>query len=272
MRAAAMAAALLFSAIDLPEGNAYARRLLDKQRHREEILDRYTYDLLAVREDLDGAGAVKESHRRRYEIFFVRGRPVRRLVEEDGRPLSRARQQREDREAQELAEAVRSGRTIAERPGLRLASLLDRYDFRSVRRDEVGGRSAIVLEFSPRPGAGKGDDDGVLRAVQGRLWVDEAEEEIVRAELENLAPLKLRWGFGVSVSSLATRIEFRKVDDAVWLPAEDETVASGRVMLFKKFRTRFRRTYSGYRHFSVESTETPPSALPPPSPLPSPSP
>ena len=59
------------------------------------------------------------------------------------------------------------------------------------------------------------------------------------------------------MSSLSTRIEFRKVDDAVWLPAEDETIVSGRVMLFKKFRTRLRRTYGDYRRFSVDSEETP---------------
>jgi hypothetical protein len=256
MRAAALAAALLLSALDLPEGNAYARRLVEKQRHREELLDLYTYDVLTVREDLDGAGGVKASHRRRFEVFYVAGRPVRRLVEEDGRPLSSERQQREDREARELAEAVRSGRAVAERPGIRLASILDRYEFRSIRRDEVAGRSTIVLEFAPRPGARPDEDDGLLRSVQGRLWVDEAEEEIVRAEIENLAPLKPR-GFGVSVSSVATRIEFRKVDDAVWLPAEEETMAAGRFMLFKKFRTRFRRTYSGYRRFSVESSPSP---------------
>jgi hypothetical protein len=59
MRAAAVAAALLLWRADapLPDGNVYVRGLVDKQRHREDLLDQFTYDLLSVREDLDDAGA-----------------------------------------------------------------------------------------------------------------------------------------------------------------------------------------------------------------------
>ena len=271
MRAAAVAAALLLWRADapLPEGNAYVRGLVEKQRHREEILDQYTYDLASVREDLDEAGRVKERETRRYEIFFVKGRPVRRLVEEDGRPLSAARQQREDREAREMAEAVRSGRAVTEQPRVRLSAILDRYDFRAVAREDVAGRTAIVLEFQPRPGDLGLEGDRYLRRLGGRIWVDEAEQEVVRTEITNLAAIKVGSVLGASVSSLSTRIDFRKVDDAVWLPAEDETLVSGRALIFKKFRRRFRRTYGNYRRFSVESTE---SRSPIPSPIPSPSP
>jgi hypothetical protein len=260
MRPAALAALLLFppEAPSLPDGNAYVRGLVDKQRHREEALDLYTYDTLEARDELDERGAVKESRSRRYETFFVLGRPVRRLVEEDGRPLSPARQAREDRAAREVAEAVRSGRAVVERPGVRISAILDRYDFRAVGREGVAGRPAIVLEFAPRAGERKVENDRLLRRVHGRVWVDEQEAEVVRAELANLAPLKFGGGLGASVSSLSTRIEFRKVDDAVWLPAEDETIVAGRMLLFKKFRTRLRRTYGAYRRFSVDS-ETRPS-------------
>jgi len=270
MRAAAVAAALLLwrAGAPLPEGNAYVRGLVEKQRHREEILDQYTYDLASVREDLDEAGRVKERETRRYEIFFVKGRPVRRLVEEDGRPLSAARQQREDREAREMAEAVRSGRAVTEQPRVRLSAILDRYDFRAVAREDVAGRTAIVLEFQPRPGDLGLEGDRYLRRLGGRIWVDEAEQEVVRTEITNLAAIKVGSVLGASVSSLSTRIDFRKVDDAVWLPAEDETLVSGRALIFKKFRRRFRRTYGNYRRFSVESTE---SRSPIPSPIPSPS-
>ena len=273
MRAAAVAAALLLWRADapLPEGNAYVRGLVEKQRHREEILDQYTYDLASVREDLDEAGRVKERETRRYEIFFVKGRPVRRLVEEDGRPLSAARQQREDREAREMAEAVRSGRAVTEQPRMRLSAILDRYDFRAVAREDVAGRTAIVLEFQPRPGDLGLEGDRYLRRLGGRIWVDEAEQEVVRTEITNLAAIKVGSVLGASVSSLSTRIDFRKVDDAVWLPAEDETLVSGRALIFKKFRRRFRRTYGNYRRFSVESAESAsPPAAPSPSPIPSP--
>ena len=44
MRAAAVAAALLLwrAEAPLPDGNAYVRGLVEKQRHREAVLDQYT--------------------------------------------------------------------------------------------------------------------------------------------------------------------------------------------------------------------------------------
>jgi hypothetical protein len=258
VRSAVLAAALLVARAEtppLPEGNAYVRGLTEKQSRREELLDLYTYDTVEERDELDDAGHVKQRRRRRYETFFVLGRPLRRLVEEDGRPLSPERQAREDADARALAEAVRSGRAVVERPGVRLSAILGRYDFRATGREEVAGRTAIVLEFTPRPGPRELENDRLLRQVHGRLWVDEQETEVVRAEVANVAPLKIGLGLKASVSTFSTRIEFRKVDDSVWLPAEDETLAAGRAMLFKKFRTRVRRTYSSYRRFSVDSEE-----------------
>ena len=40
----------------LPEGNAYVRALVARQRHREEALNRYTYDMEEIEESLDAQG------------------------------------------------------------------------------------------------------------------------------------------------------------------------------------------------------------------------
>ncbi len=275
MRAAALAllAALLAALVaaeepPLPEGNAYVRSLLDVQRHNEEVLDRYTYDVLSVREELDATGRVKERQSRLHETFHVKGRRVRRLVAENGRPLSPERQAREDRTVREQVEAVRQGKVVTERPGLRLSEIIARYDFRTVGREVVSGRPALVFDFLPRPGKRSIDGDAVLRRLTGRIFVDEAERVIVRAELHNLETIKLAWGLGASVSSVTSHLEFRKVDDTVWLPHEEETVAVGRMLLFKGFRTRMRRTYSAFRHFDVDVEEE--GIRPVPSPSPSP--
>ena len=201
---------------------------------------------------------------------LLREGPARAAAGGGGRAASAppSEQAREDREARELAEAVRSGRAVSERPGVRLSAILDRYDFRAVAREDVAGRTAIVLEFQPRAGERAMEGDRYLRRLGGRIWVDEAEQEIVRTEIANLAPLKVGGGLGASVSALSFRIDFRKVDDAVWLPSEDETLVSGRALLFKKFRRRVRRTYGNYRRFSVDSEESP---SPSPSPSSSPS-
>jgi hypothetical protein len=244
----------------LPEGNAYVRGLAARQRQRAEVLDTYTYDLVSVREDLDGKGRVTRRRTQVYETFFVGGRPVRRLVSEDGRPLDGKQQARADREVEDRVEAIRKGEAAEERPGARLLVILERFDFRTAGREDIDGRTAIVLDFTPQPGKRDIEGDAALRHLVGRLWVDEAEREIVRAEIRNREPIKIAWGLGASVSSLEIRTEFRKVDGAAWLPVRDETLATGRFLLLKRFRTRITRSYGNYRKFDVDVQETvPPS-------------
>lgn len=239
----------------LPDGNALVRELATKQRRWEEVLNSYTYDMELVREELDKNERVKKRESRRYEVFYVKGRPVRRLVAEDGRPLPPDRQAKVDREAREKVEAIHEQRVANEAPFVRLSAILERYDFRAVGRETVDGRPAIVLEFSPLPGSRPLQHDQVLRSLAGRVWMDEAEREVVRAEVQNTKGVKFLGGLGASVSTVSGTFEFRKVGDTLWLPVRDETRAAGRMLLFKGFRTRVVRTYDNFRRFEVQSEE-----------------
>ena len=155
-----MTAALLIAgtllvpvAPSLPDGNALVRELAQKQRRWEEILNSYTYDVEVVREDLDKDDRVTKRESRRYEVFYVKGRPIRRLVAEDGRPLGAQRQAKVDREVKEKVDAVNEQRVAQEIPAVRLSAILERYDFRAVGREAMDGRPAIVLEFTAIPGS-----------------------------------------------------------------------------------------------------------------------
>ena len=86
----------LVTAAPLPDGNVFVQGLAEKQRAREALLDQYTYDSFNVKEDLDDKGGVKERHTRVYEVFYVQGRPVRRLVAEDGKRLEGKDRTRDD--------------------------------------------------------------------------------------------------------------------------------------------------------------------------------
>jgi hypothetical protein len=238
----------------LPEGNAFVRGLVGAQKRNEAAIDRYTYDLLEVREELDGKGAVKERKSRLSQVFHVKGRPVKKLVAEDDQPLSAARQAREDKEVSKRVEAIVKGESVSERPGLRLSVVMERFDFRSVAREDVNGRTALALDFAPRPGKRDLDSDNVLRRLSGRIWVDEAEREVVKAHLRSTGAVKFALGIGGALSTFDAVMEFRKLEDGVWLPRESRVEFSGR-KLFKSFRTRLTTVYDRYRRFEVQSEE-----------------
>jgi hypothetical protein len=254
-----MLAALLIAVVqgapsDLPEGNAFVRGLIGAQKKHEEALNRYTYDELEVREELDGKGAVKKRRSRLFEIFHVKGRPVRKLTAENDQPLSPGRKREAEREVAKKVADILAGATVAERPGVRLSTILERYDFRSVAREDVDGRAAIALDFAPRPGKRALQDDSRLRQLTGRIWVDEAEREIVRAHIRNLEPVKFALGIGGKIARLDLDLRFRKLEDGVWLPREIRGDFEGR-KLFSSFHIRNTQSFERYRVFEVQSEE-----------------
>jgi hypothetical protein len=262
MLGAVVLAFLTTATAALPDGNAFVQGLAAKQRAREELLNQYTYDSFNVKEDLDGDDAVKERHTRVYEVFHVLGRPVRRLVSEDGRRLEGKERAEADKRVEEQLEKIRKSAPTGEEDAVKLSEVLDRYDFRSVARDTVDGRPTLVLEFTPRPGKRDIDGDGQLRKLAGRIWVDETDHQLARAEIHNLGSLKLGWGLLASVGELRLRIDFQKVNGEAWLPMQEETLVSGRALLFLKgFRIRITRSFGNYRRFAVEVEEQP--ATPP---------
>jgi hypothetical protein len=256
----------------LPEGNAYVRSLIGPSGPgpQDEAINDYAYEFEEIREELNGKGQVTSRRSRRSQVYFVKGRPVRRLVSQDGVPLSAKKQAQEDRRAIEKSTAIREGRTIQERPGIRLSILFDRFDFKTLRRETRAGRETLVLAFSPRSGTDRKTEkrpaDALARVLEGTVWIDETARRVVRIEAKNQSGASAGVATGVRVGELVLVAEFQRLEgsvssggetDGVWLPTRTETVASGRAFLFRKFHVRQTTIYSNYRRFSVATEERP---------------
>lgn len=242
-------------AAPLPEGDAFVRGLLSSQRRREEALSRYSYDVSEAREELDRDGRVRKRRTRDFEVFVVRGRPVRKLVATDGRPLAGREREREERRVRELAQALAAGAAASEEPRVRLSKILERYRFATLGREPLEGRCAIAFDVTALPGDFPLERDSILRRLQGRLWVDEEEHAVARLEVHNTSGIKVALGLGASVSALRLRVEFARQPDGVWLPRSVETLAAGRKLLLRGFRVRTTTRYERYRRFEVEVQE-----------------
>ena len=129
----------------LPEGNAYVRSVISVGRPQDAAIDDYSYDLEESKEMLDGDGNATSRETRRYEVYFVKTRPVRRLVSRNGIPLSTREQAEVDRKAEAQAKAIAGGTTVSEQPGIRLTMLLDSFDFKT-----AGPRGARWAQDAPR--------------------------------------------------------------------------------------------------------------------------
>jgi hypothetical protein len=239
----------------LPEGNAYVQGLVAKQKAREEAVNRYTYDVEELLEEQDANGVTTSRHVRRYEVFHVKGRAVRKLVAESGAPLGRARREEEEERVRREVEDILKGKAAAEDPSLELSTILARYDFKTVSRQDRDGWPTLVLDWSARPGKRDIEGDAVLRNLAGRLFVDEEEGQVVRAEIRNTSGLKFALGVGATVSTFGVVLDFRKVEDGLWLPFRIEAEAEARLLLVKPVRVRSTWIFSRFRRFDTDTQE-----------------
>ena len=107
-------------------------------------------------------------------------------------------------------------------------------EFTLDRREMVGDRELVVVEFSPRRNANPQTRQGKMAKVfTGTVWVDEAAKEVVRVEATAIDSLS--YGFGVLARlSKGTRVEVvrERIDSSVWLPTSIKLKGDGRAMLF----------------------------------------
>jgi hypothetical protein len=127
-----------------------------------------------------------------------------------------------------------------------------------VGRETVDGHETIVVTVTPRADANPQTADGkMMRHFAARAWIDEAEYEVVRVEVEALDDLSFGWGLFARVHKGArATYQRRKVNDDKWLPAQVTWAGSGRLLLFKRLRERGRSEFSGYRKFTVGTSTT----------------
>lgn len=247
----------------LPHASAYIRDLIADSRRQDDAINSYSYDFEEIREELDSDGRVKSRKSRRSHVYFVEGRVVRRLVSENGVPLSPKKQAEEDRRALEQARAIREGRTVQERAGIRVSLLFDRFTFLTEAREQRDGRDTLRFAFEPRRGEPRtrnAPTDALARVLRGRVWIDESARRVVRIEARNVQGESAGVRFGVRVGDFSLVAEFQRLpgsegSDGVWLPSRTETHVTGRAFLFRKFRVRQTTVYSNYRRFSVETEE-----------------
>jgi hypothetical protein len=196
----------------------------------------------------------------------------RRLVERAGHPLSSEELAEQDREYREklaewqegLAREGASARSVrqqkaaeARRKDQEMArEALEMFDFQIIGRDTWENEPAIIVSFTPRPGASPRSREGrVARAFTGRAWVHEFEHEVMHVEARAMSDVN--FGFGMIAKlhrGLVARFTRRRINGN-WLPVESRFSGTGRALVLRKVVIDFERDYSDYRPFDI--TELP---------------
>jgi len=258
----------------LPDYDAFVTQVRARLASDDVRQSGYMYVERRTEEKLDAADRALHTSQKVFEVYPGipgEGR-YRRLIEEDGRPTSAEKLASEDRARQKTVEAyvkslsTSSGRRADEQrqdkerqeDAAAIDDLFRVYAIQFVGRQSLDGHETIVATLTPRAGATPQTADGkMMRHFTARAWIDEAEYEVVRVEVEALDDLSIGWGLFARVHKGArATYQRRKVNDDKWLPAQVTWSGSGRLFLLKRLRERGRSEYSGYRKFTVGTSTT----------------
>ena len=226
----------------------------------------YTYLERTEDHDLDGAGKVKTTTIRTWDVTPQQGRPYRRLVARNDQPLSEAEQKWEDQKLQQsIAERQKESPELRQKAAAEwerkqakqhepLKEVPEAFDFKLVGEEQIDRVPAWVIDATPKPAyRPKSNATSFFPKVKGRLWIDKNEYRWVRVEMDIIDTVS----FGAFLLRIAKgghlTLEQTRVNSEVWLPKHIHMRAAARIALVKAVRKDIDMSYSSYRKFEVDS-------------------
>lgn len=248
--------------------------LLDMSKNQEAIEDlqkQYTCRLTEEDSKTDSKGQVTSRTIDEYDVFYVGGDEVRRLLAKNGVPLTGDAKSKEDRKfSKRFDEAQRKQAELANDPKKRekqeqqdqeqISDFLRAEKFTNPRRERFRGQDTIVFDFGPDPAyKPKKLAESIAQKLVGVVWVDEQARDVVRLEARFSSNVKIGGGILLSLQKGSNFVfEQTKLNNEVWLPSYAEIHAGGR-LLFLKVKANEIDRYTDYKKFGVETKIGPPS-------------
>jgi hypothetical protein len=226
----------------------------------------YTFHHHKEERKLDAAGRPAKIERTTHEVLVLYGRPYRRLIAENGKPLpekeeaeeqkklekemnrrrnqsEKERQKAREEDEKELEEAREFRREVA-----------DAFHFKLLGEETVGGYPAWVIQAEPRADYKARSGEGkLLRKMRGKLWVSRQDYRWVKIEAEVVETISLGWVVARLYPGTRLTFEAVKVNDEVWVPGRGHIRANGRIALLKKINAEVDLRWDNYRKFQADS-------------------
>ena len=229
----------------------------------------YIYHSVETLQELDGNGVVKKTTVNQYDVFWINGVPVRKLVKKNGKDLTPDEQKKESERIDKDVAKARERKDKAEAKGKETSSrgdelvtasrILELGTFSNPRRVKLDGRDTIVADYAGNPKAKtQNRAEEVIRDLVGTVWVDEQDHVLRKTEGRFLTAFKVGAGLVVNIhKDTSFSYDQKKVNGEVWLPAQFEGKGAFRFLLFAGFNGRVTLQMSDYRKFKATATILP---------------
>jgi len=238
------------------------RQSVDRDATNFERFKNYTF-LERVEERRYGrTGNLSSSEIQTYEFMVLGGRPYGKLVERNDKPLpakeARKEQEKVDKESAKRQRESASDKAREEKDRAEerryLREVPEAFNLSVRGTEQIGGRPVWVIEAQPKPGyKPKIKRAEILSHLSGKIWVDQADYQWVKAEVTVIDPISFGLGLVKLASGAVLDFDQVRVNDEVWLPARITVRADARLAYLRKLREELDVTYRDYQKFQADS-------------------
>ena len=254
----ATAGALFGAEKSLPDPAALMKEVQAHQKKMDEVRENYTYHRIVKTQALDGKGVVIKTTTMQEEVFFVNGHQIRRLISKNGSPLSAAEDQKEqDRVRKLTVEFAKKPPSYGGGGGVTMiGTLLAVAEISNPRRTEVNGRSTLCFDFKGNPKAeAHGMQANGAKKVAGTVWIDEADRQLARLEVEFYDNFRVAGGLLASVQKgTVMKFEQSPVGEGLWMQTAHERHMNLRVITKSVHENTAVENFD-FKRFNVEAVQ-----------------
>jgi hypothetical protein len=232
-----------------PADPELARRLEARMESDRAALRHYSYVESQVLEKRASDGSVRSRTIEAYLISYQDGHRVKRRLADDmaqdseGFSLMRREESRFAGPA-----AGGEGRTRAATEGLDIEKLVSCFHLYPVGRENLAGRPALKLAFTPVEGCL--DDDSratrVLRSLAGMLWIDESENHLVKVRGYLKEPVSFGFGILGRVETFDLELDCEPLEEGIYAMTRVAYRARGTSFVFHRFDVESTRQRSAF--------------------------
>jgi hypothetical protein len=257
----------------LPVREVLRRTVQDNLARAERVAHLYAFKERRTDVHTNPFGRIGTGGTRVFDVFPSATRQLRyrRLVEHNGIAVGAQELAEQDRQYRArvtdfqrrlVTEHTDEGRRreadsarARQRGQRRIDAVVEALQFRVEGRTVYEGVPAIVVSFTPRPGARPDTREGrIAQNFAGTIWIHEAAAEVMRVEAKSIADLSFGFGLvarlGKGTEATLTR---RPVEQDLWMPTELTLKGRGRAAVFRTLVVDFAVDWFDYRRLEGDS-------------------
>ncbi len=219
----------------IPDAAVLMKEVQAHQLKMDEVRENYTFHRIRRVDELDGKGVVKKTTTIEREVFFVNGRQIARLIKNGETPLNEEEDKREQERVRKLTiDYSKKPPMFGKGGGVNLiVMVLSVAEVSNPRREIVNGRATLIFDFKGNPKAeAHGMQENGAKKLEGTVWIDEADRQVARLEVEFYDNFRIAGGLLASIQKgTIIKVEQSPIGEGLWMETARDQHMNMRVIV-----------------------------------------